>query len=32
MLEFISSIWWLAVALGILVTFHEYGRATASSS
>ena len=25
MLEFISSVLWLAVALGILVTFHEFG-------
>ena len=25
MLELIGSIWWLAVALGLLVTFHEYG-------
>jgi len=25
MLEFISSVWWLVVALGILVTFHEFG-------
>ena len=25
MMEFIGSIWWLAVALGLLVTFHEYG-------
>jgi len=25
MLEFLGSIWWLAVALGLLVTFHEFG-------
>ncbi|HOP22552.1 MAG TPA: RIP metalloprotease RseP [Gammaproteobacteria bacterium] len=25
MLEFISSVWWMIVTLGILVTFHEYG-------
>ncbi|MEM7054225.1 MAG: RIP metalloprotease RseP [Pseudomonadota bacterium] len=25
MIELIGSIWWLAVALGLLVTFHEYG-------
>lgn len=25
MIEFLGSIWWLAVALGLLVTFHEYG-------
>ncbi len=25
MLDVIGSIWWLIVALGILVTFHEYG-------
>ncbi len=25
MSEFFGSIWWLLVALGILVTFHEYG-------
>ncbi|HFC29613.1 MAG TPA: RIP metalloprotease RseP [Oceanospirillales bacterium] len=25
MLDFISSIWWMLVTLGILVTFHEYG-------
>ncbi len=25
MLEFISSIWWMLVTLGVLVTFHEYG-------
>jgi len=24
-LEFISSVWWMLVTLGILVTFHEYG-------
>jgi len=23
--EFISSIWWMIVTLGVLVTFHEYG-------
>ncbi len=25
MIEFLSSAWWLIVALGILVTFHEFG-------
>jgi len=25
MIEFISSVWWLIVVLGVLVTFHEYG-------
>jgi regulator of sigma E protease len=25
MTEFIGSLWWLLVSLGILVTFHEYG-------
>jgi regulator of sigma E protease len=25
MLEFISSVWWMLVTLGVLVTFHEYG-------
>ncbi len=25
MLDFISSVWWMIVTLGILVTFHEYG-------
>lgn len=25
MLEVLSSVWWLIVALGLLVTFHEYG-------
>ncbi len=25
MLEFISSIWWMLVTLGVLVTFHEFG-------
>ncbi len=25
MLEVLSSIWWLIVALGVLVTFHEFG-------
>ncbi|MFK8011044.1 MAG: RIP metalloprotease RseP [Marinicellaceae bacterium] len=25
MLEFISSVWWMIVTLGVLVTFHEYG-------
>ncbi|HEX7340499.1 MAG TPA: RIP metalloprotease RseP [Rhodanobacteraceae bacterium] len=25
MLEFLGSIWWLAVTLGVLVTFHEFG-------
>jgi regulator of sigma E protease len=25
MLEFIGSVWWLLVTLGVLVTFHEYG-------
>ncbi len=25
MFEFISSVWWMLVTLGILVTFHEYG-------
>jgi regulator of sigma E protease len=25
MFEFIGSVWWLIVALGLLVTFHEYG-------
>lgn len=25
MLEVLGSIWWLIVALGVLVTFHEYG-------
>ena len=23
--DFIGSIWWLVVSLGVLVTFHEYG-------
>ena len=25
MIEFLSSVWWLIVVLGVLVTFHEYG-------
>lgn len=25
MSEFLGSVWWLLVALGVLVTFHEYG-------
>jgi regulator of sigma E protease len=25
MIEFISSVWWMLVTLGVLVTFHEYG-------
>ena len=25
MLEFLGSIWWLLVALGLLITFHEFG-------
>jgi regulator of sigma E protease len=25
MLEFLSSVWWMLVTLGVLVTFHEYG-------
>ena len=25
MLEFISSVWWMIITLGVLVTFHEYG-------
>ena len=25
MFEFLSSIWWLLVALGLLITFHEFG-------
>ncbi|HKJ16225.1 MAG TPA: RIP metalloprotease RseP [Xanthomonadales bacterium] len=25
MIEFISSVWWLIVVLGVLVTFHEFG-------
>ncbi|MCF6318661.1 MAG: RIP metalloprotease RseP [Proteobacteria bacterium] len=25
MVEFISSVWWMLVTLGILVTFHEFG-------
>jgi len=25
MFEFISSVWWMLVTLGVLVTFHEYG-------
>lgn len=25
MVEFISSVWWMLVTLGVLVTFHEYG-------
>jgi len=25
MLEFLGSVWWLIVALGVLVTFHEFG-------
>src|SRR5690625_5779535 len=25
MLTFLGSIWWLAVTLGVLVTFHEFG-------
>ena len=25
MFEVLGSIWWLIVALGVLVTFHEYG-------
>src|SRR5699024_96088 len=25
MLDFLGSIWWLAVTLGVLVTFHEFG-------
>jgi len=25
MIEFISSVWWMIVTLGVLVTFHEYG-------
>ena len=25
MLEVIGSIWWLLVALGVLITFHEFG-------
>jgi len=25
MLDFLSSVWWMLVTLGILVTFHEYG-------
>ena len=25
MIEFLSSVWWLIVVLGILITFHEYG-------
>ena len=25
MSEFIGSIWWLLVALGLLITFHEFG-------
>jgi regulator of sigma E protease len=25
MTDFIGSLWWLAVSLGLLVTFHEYG-------
>lgn len=25
MLEFLSSVWWLIVVLGVLITFHEFG-------
>lgn len=25
MIEFLSSVWWLIVVLGVLVTFHEFG-------
>jgi membrane-associated protease RseP (regulator of RpoE activity) len=25
MSEFLGSIWWLLVALGLLITFHEFG-------
>jgi regulator of sigma E protease len=25
MIEFLSSVWWMLVTLGVLVTFHEYG-------
>ncbi len=25
MLEFLGSVWWMIITLGILVTFHEYG-------
>jgi regulator of sigma E protease len=25
MLEFLGSVWWLLVALGLLITFHEFG-------
>lgn len=25
MIEFLSSVWWLIVVLGILITFHEFG-------
>ena len=25
MIEFLGSVWWLLVTLGLLITFHEYG-------